>query len=50
MPEDKIRAKSIKFENGIDNAKELNEYDTNNSTDEFDWDFILDREWLRIKK
>lgn len=50
MPEDKISAKSGKVENGIDNTGELNENDTNNSTDEFDWDFILDREWLRTKK
>jgi len=33
-----------------DNSIELNENNTSNSTDKFDWDFILDREWSRTKK
>ena len=39
-----------KDKNDGDNSKELNELDISSSTDKFDWDFILDREWSRTKK
>ena len=45
--------KDVKFgkdKNDEDNSIELNEPDTTSSTDKFDWDFILDREWSRTKK
>ena len=50
MAEDKISEGRVKIKNGKDNATELNENYATNSTDEFDWDFILDREWSRTKK
>jgi hypothetical protein len=50
VPEDKNSEETGKIKNGKDNTTELNESDTNNSNDEFDWDFILDREWSRTKK
>lgn len=39
-----------KSKNEQDNSTDLNELDSTNSTDKFDWDFILDREWSRTKK
>jgi hypothetical protein len=50
VPEDIISAESSNIENGKDNTTQLNQNDTTNSKDEFDWDFILDREWSRTKK
>ena len=50
MSEDYISVKLSKIKNGNNNSTELNENEPNNSTDEFDWDFILDREWSRTKK
>jgi hypothetical protein len=50
VPEDKISVESGKIKNGKENTTELIESEIANSTDEFDWDFILDREWSRTKK
>jgi hypothetical protein len=37
-------------ENEMDNSIEPNDNNTTVSSDEFDWDFILEREWSRTKK
>jgi hypothetical protein len=50
MAEDKINTESEKIDSRRENITELDEYGTTNSTDEFDWDFIFDREWSRTKK
>jgi hypothetical protein len=50
VPEDKDSAEIGKIKNWKDSSSEIIEIDATNSTDEFDWDFILDREWSRTKK
>jgi len=50
MSGNKNNAKLGKNKNEEDNSLELIELDPTNSTDKFDWDFILDREWSRTKK
>ena len=40
----------IEKENERDNSIELNDNNTTVSSYEFDWDFILEREWSRTKK
>ncbi|MFX0009041.1 MAG: hypothetical protein ACFE9R_01895 [Candidatus Hermodarchaeota archaeon] len=37
-------------ENERNNSVELNDNNTTVSSDKFDWDFILEREWSRTKK
>jgi len=50
MTENKSNEKLGKIEDEDNNSSELNKLTPANSTDKFDWDFILEREWSRTKK
>ena len=50
MTENKVATKLGKKSNEEENSADLNECGITNFTNKFDWDFILDREWLRTKK
>lgn len=50
MTENNISMKLSNKKNKEDNSIELDESRASNSTDKFDWDFILEREWSRTKK
>jgi len=50
MAENNINTKLSNKKDGEDNTIDLDESSTPNSTDKFDWDFILEREWSRTKK
>jgi hypothetical protein len=50
VPEDSDCAEFGKVKYWKDSSTEIIENSATNSTDEFDWDFILDREWSRTKK
>ena len=50
MTENKTGTKLGKKINKEENSAELNVSKITSSTDKFDWDFILEREWSRTKK
>ncbi len=50
MKKNKAGKKLGKRNNEEENSAEINRRGITNFTDKYDWDFILDREWLRIKK
>jgi hypothetical protein len=50
MTKNKSNSKLGKIPEEENNSSELNKLNTANSTDKFDWDFILEREWSRTKK